>query len=238
MRKQHPIIFSREMVRAILGDRKSQTRRVVKPQPPSNLHWGKVHYVRCPFGQSGDYLWVRETWRVGAWNENTGQIAVDYKADNTWVVRKKWLDCPDEEVFQRLRIESLEDAAKAGVQYDEDGKYHWEPGQSPCRWRSSLYMPKWASRILLEVTDVHCERLQDIECRPCDLLKEGSSTIGYIRSEYRPSGISPLSLAVSEFRRDWDVAYEKRGYGWDRNPWVWVINFKQTGPGEKKCHLA
>ena len=96
--KEHPILFSGPMVQAILENRKTMTRRVVKPQPDSNItgycykgagawlpHDEELYsdrkLIKCPYGRPGNRLWVRETWRVGAWAQDDRCIAVDYKAD-------------------------------------------------------------------------------------------------------------------------------------------------------------
>lgn len=102
----------------------------------------------------GEFCYVREAWRVGAWNEENCQIAIDYKDGPC----KKWLYVEDEELFERLWIESTDDAEKAGMKVDEEGKYRWEPGQSPCRWRSPVTMPEWASRRHVRI--VSCEPIQ------------------------------------------------------------------------------
>lgn len=115
----------------------------------------------------GEECYVREAWRVGAWNEENYQIAIDYKDGP----RKKWLFVEDEELFERLWIESTDDAEKAGIKLNEDDRYEWEPGQSPCRWRSPVTMPQWASRRHVRI--VSCEPIQQdgkwkwrVEVRP------------------------------------------------------------------------
>ena len=156
--KERPIIFRAEMVRAILAGRKTQMRRIVKP-----LHMATVYaeqfpiLAMCPYGSPGDRLWVREAWRVGAWDEIAGCVAIDYKADG--YCRREWLRIDDEDLFIRLRQQCIDDARAALGPAD---RYTWEPGRSPCRWRPSIHMPRWASRITLEITDVRVERLQDI----------------------------------------------------------------------------
>ena len=193
--KERPILFSAAMVRATLGGGKTQTRRVMRPQPVAyeeaeagDLVFGvggeilKVResrgfYARkadrlnaypyhCPYGVPGDRLWVRETWRVGAWNHDTESIAVDYRADGC--ARREYLPLTDNEQFLRLWRESCNDALKAGLESTETGGFTWEPHEAPTRWRSPLYMPRWASRITLKLTEVRAERLQEISNHDAD----------------------------------------------------------------------
>lgn len=258
---EKPILFNTEMVKAILDGRKTQTRRVIKPQPPPDtdticgpemyepavidkngeLIPGKPIYgiydkwgewgTTCPY-QPGNILWVKETWRIGAWNENMPAIAVDYKADG--FARREWLYIEDEEAFERYRIQSTEDAIKAGVETDADGKYCWEPGEAPTRWRPSIHMPRAAARLFLEVTDVRVERVQDITLR--DILCEGIEApdcrecfnqYGTPCCKNEESECGLLEGSLDEFISLWDSIYAKNGYGWLANPYVWVIEFKR-----------
>jgi hypothetical protein len=202
--KQRPILFSGEMVRAILDGRKTQTRRVVKGleyvggaglehEPcsygledqygdyhtlpcacPPQFH---QHTIRCPYGQPGDLLWVRETW-----NKCT---ACNYT------------DRPD------------------GVLYRADGIRSAHP------WRSSIHMPKWACRIWLRVTDVRVERLQKIST--IDAKAEGVDAIS-MEDVPRQATWSQRD----DFAQLWDRLNAKRGFGWDVNPWVWIVSFERT----------
>ncbi len=204
--KTRPILFSGPMVRAILDGRKTQTRRVVKPQPeyvgpaggqadPGSWGWetsdgywvlldqslphsGYERRLRCPFGQPGDRLWVRECFAFG-----TQDKQVFYRAD-------------------RL------------------------PGHAnTLRWRPSIHMPRWASRVMLEVTGVRVERVQSIN--PADALAEWCS------AEQHSGGLGDpcdeLRLLQS-FQYLWDSINAKRGFGWEQNPWVWVVEFKKVDP--------
>lgn len=156
--KTRPILFSGPMVRAILEGRKTQTRRVVKPQPAhcADLPMGKdlTFASACPYGQPGDRLWVRETWAVGT--------LFDY-------VRPSLLPKPDCE-------------SKLAVDYAANPRRIWH-SEDQGRWRPSIHMPRWASRITLEITSVRVERLQDISHK--DAIAEGlefctlDQTIGY-----------------------------------------------------------
>ena len=190
----HPIIFSGPMVRAILDGRKTQTRRVVKPQPyqietswlrPVPGEWWKHLRPRLPYGIPGDRLWVRETWA------------------------------------EYVDVES-------GVHDDERFCYRaTDKMMLPVKWRPSIHMPRWASRITLEVTGVRVERLQEIseadarvegvgrDTNPCDHVRQSCADIGCLGPTHRAS-----------FCELWDTLNAKRGYSWESNPWVWVVEFK------------
>ena len=190
--KERPILFSTEMVQAILDGRKTQTRRVVKPQPPdvglvyspSDAYWvtkGTVFlgkpYWRCPYGIPGDRLWVREMWAVHPTRNKT----------------------KPSELPQTLP-----------VAYRTDDFNH-----SHFMWRPSIFMPRWASRIMLEVTGVRVERVQDIG--ESDSISEGVTAL-------------PDEHHLTAFVRLWDSFNAKRGYSWESNPWVWMIKFKVLEP--------
>ncbi|UYW74117.1 hypothetical protein OFY05_00745 [Pseudocitrobacter faecalis] len=193
--KERGMIFNAEMVRAILDGRKTQTRRVMKPQPeqcprgghwwPSNvfktmLHveneiqngeggWGGLVGDACPFGKPGDRIWVRETF-------GDCGVRLVYRADT-------------------------DDGARCKVN----------------RWTPSIHMPRWASRILLEITDVRVERLNDIS--ECDAKAEGAPTECTLIGDKHYPG----------FRSLWKSIYGDDS--WQANPWVWVIEFKVISPG-------
>ena len=200
--KERPILFSSPMVRAILEGRKTQTRRVIHKMPHTlpgwwkAMHWASAgHFIKgvaehCPYGQPGDRLWVREAWRVGAWDEENGQIAVDYRADNH--ARREWLEVTEDdegETFNRLWEQSCHDASAAGRQLNVQNRYKWKPGESPCRWHPSIHMYRWASRLTLEVTGVRVERVQEIT-EP-DAIAEGVEQYvtgpHWTQDRYRPS---------------------------------------------------
>ena len=201
--KERPIIFSGDMVRAILAGRKTMTRRVVKmathPQAErvqhfEGLRWDWLRYdglrlstFKCPFGKTGDRLWVRETFRLSDPN-----------------------DCA---CYEPCRCRSGQ------PMYRADGHYH----DMEYKWKPSIYMPRWSSRITLEVTGVRVERLQDIseedaqaEGAPLELGVLERTILG-AKARYR-----------SGFVRLWESI---NGPGsWDANPWVWCISFKRVTP--------
>jgi len=257
--KERPILFSGEMVQAIIDGRKTMTRRVIN-QTPAGFRFdgfitdgtkdrGKAVFspsenfqyditgnikVLCPYGQPGDRLWVRETWRVGAWDENDCAIKVDYRADG--FSRQEWLYVPNEKYFEKLWIQSSLDADEK-IGRNRDFSYTWEPGQSPCRWRPSIFMPRWVSRITLEITNIRVERLQDISEE--DAFAEGidDESEEYNRAEHFQLGGSQIqggAPAIFTFIGLWDSINAKRGYSWESNPWVWVIEFRRVDQNEPR----
>jgi len=199
--KERPILFSAEMVRAILDGRKTQTRRVIKPQPPEMVvragkgftgftaFWNEagdsVMEKYCPYGEWGDLLYVREThsWKTLADNEcRNCMLYPRHHPDGYWVemlYRTDWIDK--------------------------------EP--LPWNWRPSIHMPKWATRIWLEITKVWVERIQDISLADC-------------KAEGILPAFNEATLWKDAFRELWHDINFKRGFGWNVNPWVWAVEFK------------
>ena len=151
-----PILFSTLMVRAILEGRKTQTRRGVNTKgldslgPCGNSIAGDIHLagrdwsgnsvlLRCPYGQPGDLLWVKETWQ--AWR----YCSMEY---DEWCL----CDCPPSEILERFGTPKLEYAATT---------------ESFGPWRPSIHMPRWASRITLKIVSVRIERLLNISNEDC-----------------------------------------------------------------------
>ena len=203
--RERGILFSDRLVRAILEGRKTQTRRVVKGVGNDNcLPLGKrvkTHVLDaperglCPYGISGDRLYVRECWKAKAHAD--GWI-VHYRADGRIVQTNVAVDC-----------ETPHDART------------WDT-----RWRPSIHMPKWASRIWLEITGVRVERVQDIS--DADAVAEGVEPTGGGRY-WVGADREPYGLAVNAFRSLWDQTNAHRdGCTWDDNPWVWVIEFRRV----------
>ena len=201
--KERPIIFSTDMVKAILEGRKTQTRRVIKPQPPRHWsipparffqghfnEWGakvSVDSIKCPYGQAGDRLWVRETWAT-EWEFN------DYKPSL---------------LPKRNPSDAVPFVPIAYTDTDWDG---YRVG----RTRPSIFMPRWASRITLEITEVRVERLQEI-------TEDDAEAEGCVTPYWGDLAHQDL---IGQFQNLWDSLNAKRGYSWKSNPWVWVIGFK------------
>lgn len=194
---EKPIIFDDAMVRAILDGRKTQTRRVAKLNDSGRVsRGGRQWHVddpdavqACPYGGPGDRLWVREACK--AHEQNDGLDGVLYRADhafrpieNTWEASDQWV-----------------------------ALNHYRFGKRGGTVRAQ-HMPRWASRITLEITDVRVERLQEIT--EADAVAEG---VG--------SRLPDCGIAQDEYCDLWDSLNAKRGHGWETNPWVWSIAFRR-----------
>ena len=178
-----PILFNTEMVRVILGDKKTCTRRVVKFLPGENPQW--TGYVK-------DGLML-------------------YNGRNEPCIRKAPYQ-PGDILYVR---ESFVQAASHIFWYKADDKEFLSKCKS---WKPSIHMPKDAARIWLKVTDVRVERLQEMDWK--DALEEGID----------PRLCVKLSHSLAKFRKIWDSTIKKSDmeqYGWDANPWVWVIEFER-----------
>ena len=200
--KERPIPFNSEMVKAILEGRKTQTRRPIKPQPVSGIVFKDELVEKCPYGQSGDRLWVRETWYCDHFDVQKGPYL-------------KPANLTDKEIIDEFMYYKATDLAP-------DGKcYTGFSGETmDCPWRPSIHMPRWASRIILEIVDVKVERLQDIRAWE-DVLKEG------IQLDWYEHDGNEIEL-IDEFHKYWDSLYIKKPeYQWQANPWVWCLSFKR-----------
>jgi len=213
--KERPILFSAPMVRAIIEWRKTMTRRVVNPQPvatPSGISWNGWDFpdagnmgttAHCPHGTHGDRLWVKEAhFLYGYWGKNgkskTGRQKWKFYSDKTAGV--KFLDNPPEKIISnKLR------------------------GTGWCK-RNSLFMPRWASRITLEITGVKVERLQDISEE--NARTEGCLNDVVLVKDDHGRDVDYRGLYAKE--RFQDLWESLNGPGsWDVNPWVWVISFRR-----------
>ena len=203
--KERPILFSGPMIQAIRAGRKTQTRRTVKPQPPEGHGVTSCHYsgtgwaweradgactckpARCPY-EPGMRLWVRETFSLVPCSAGCEKYP---------------------EGFDPTRSSASQPhAPHEGVRY----RATWDRSHS-ARWRPSIHMPRWASRILLEVAEVRVERLQDIS--EADAYAEGIPEWKSADQTFSP---------IVRFRRLWESI---NGPGsWGRNDWLWVIGFR------------
>lgn len=206
--KERPIIFSGPMVRAILEGRKTQTRRVIKNVPPGDTPVTEMYFSGrvSPYGVVGDRLWVRESWSLEACGDPYYEIT--YRADRA---------------HREVRAETDEQNDLLTKLYDT------QRGE----WRPSIHMPRWASRILLEVVSVRVERLQDVTEE--DAKAEGVEQFlgsNYWKGEPHPVKGHPKSrlCARDAFADLWNGINAARDYGWDVNPWVWVVEFRRIEP--------
>lgn len=225
--KERGIIFSAPMVRAILDGTKTQTRRIVKFPRWMITDWerdkaawdfnrglsvglfseGRLYREMRRYADVGDRIWVRETWAVRG-NEDGHPVRADYSL---------------------CEFEEADRFYCADCKPTNYGMWEMPDGSVFEGWRPSIYMPRWASRITLEVTDVRVQRLQDISVE--DAKAEGVS--GYVNGH---GHVSDAELLVEPgyrhphfYRRGFEDVWDSiHGDGsWDANPWVWAISFKR-----------
>lgn len=218
---EHPILFSDEMVRAIVDGYKTQTRRVIR-FPKHAYQQPDVSWIKSVH-QDGRGNWV-------AWSTDAPDL-VDFTKraypngegfkcpygrprDLLWV-RETWsqISFPDEDG-------AVEIAYRADDWLDDEPGPDIEGG-----WRPSIHMPRWASRLTLEVINVRVERLQAISEE--DVLAEGVKPTIPIR----PEPFGSRSYNLESFVTVWDSINAKRGFSWKSNPWVWVVSFKVARRG-------
>ncbi len=208
-RSERPILFSGPMVRAILEGKKTQTRRILKgstefkgPYNPAYLEmhkrdkgWANI----CPYGKPGDQLWVRETFVT--FNTRTPDEQAKMRAAALRFERNEVTDILAECEAFPTSTGPLKALYKADF-----GAWADDPDCDLGPWTPSIHMPRWASRLTLEITEVRVQRLQDIS--PDDAFAEGCGGGLY-------------------FNALWDSINGKReGASWECNPWVWVLTFR------------
>ena len=230
--KERPIIFSTDMVKAILDGRKTQTRRVIKPAKtsatakyfdPEENNWpidqGTGKKLLCPYGQIGDRLWVREAHKLemvlGEQGEKWVKCSYRFDMENDGGVRWfRWADLPLATQRKLVKIKT------------------WN------KWRPARFMYKFLACIWLEITAVRVERLQEIDyfgARAEGILSFNADHpdptndgMGYNRGA---SGLPMRYDSTVAFMDLWNSLNAKRGYGWEVNPWVWVIEFNLASKG-------
>lgn len=175
--RELPIIFSAEMVKAIVENRKTMTRRIK---------------FKC---EVGDLLWIRETWGEAIFTNGVARYA-----------RNEVIFPSEKSSFPEKKIIYKADGKKAEAK----------------KWKPSIHMPKKYARIWLEIIDIRIEKLQDIDAFDC--IKEGIK--GQKRDIETILFLGLIPSIIKRFRNLWDSINEKRGYGWDTNPEVKVIEFK------------
>jgi hypothetical protein len=246
--KEYPILFSTDMVQAILADRKTQTRRIIKDLvcSPSLIECGvgkrakyyasESHFKKGgpidfqPYGQPGDRLWVRETWLPAAWDATTGRIKVLYKADmrkSNWIT--PYPNDPTGEKFNHLWLGICDELDRKGIQPDSEGNYHFQGTEMPLSWRPSIHMPRTASRILLENELIRAERVQDISEE--DAVAEGieHDDLGEMWRDYTMGENDPERCLLIEPSKSFQSLWQSINgpESWNANPWVWAITFKR-----------
>ncbi|MGY0145232.1 hypothetical protein [Edwardsiella tarda] len=211
--KERPIIFNDEMVRAILSGTKTMTRRPMKVQPtPSKTRPGDFSF---PSKKLESMVHVSD---LAPGNSPIPDCHLFFlecccpygqPGDRLWV-RETFGDCGVRFVYRA----DTDDGAACQVK----------------RWTPSIHMPRWASRITLEITDVRVESLQDIT--DGDARAEGVPEAGGLLPEYPGTYLTPkgdFASARVAFQRLWESIYGDDG--WDANPWVWVIAFRRVDTG-------
>lgn len=215
--KERPLPFTEPMVRAILSGAKTQTRRIVKWPVYCLSHGGRRRLLterdvstlaelirepgrhpdnrpQCPHGAPGDRIWVKEKFLI----ETSGSCRYDAEGLSPGEY-PEWL--------QRASI--VHYAATTDL-------------TSLGKWKSSRFMPRWVSRITLELTEVRVQRLQDVTWQDC--MSEGIKVGFTILDEGDTTWIR------GQFEELWDSINAKRGYPWESNCWVWALTFKVVQP--------
>lgn len=213
--KERPIIFSGPMVRAILEGRKTQTRRTGGLRDFNMVGLDGAGHHTCPDeyalvhfdGKQADFS--RFAVNIGGIN-----VSVIYHATNPYGLMgdRLWV----RETWYRERLSESD-----RVIYRAHADY------MPVLWKPSISMPRWASRLLLEITEVKVQRLQDISFE--SVQAEGLNPLRDC-----PGIQSPLVEARQLYATLWDSLNIKRGYGWAANPWVWAISFKAIAPAQQE----
>lgn len=204
-----PILFNTDMVRAILSGSKTTTRRCVKHPIKTEPKYKLGHRV-------GDVLWVRESWQqvyeteiFEAGEELNIKNVISNFDDISKVCVGLSTECatPNTKPRNKYYVYKADDIRYADEKYS-------------LRWKPSIHMPKEAARIFLKVTGVRMERLQDITID--EIRKEGLSSMAVYAGD--------KEIAYKEWQMLWDSTINKKElnqYGWDANPWVWVIEFER-----------
>jgi hypothetical protein len=207
---EHPILFQADMVRAILNCRKTMTRRVIKPQPVmmDSGAW-------FPSSNPGDSKNRTGLHYANEYHLRKG-LPIDFSpygqpGDRLWVRETHVFERYEDEPYW-LYLHYRATDRTPDLDYEDD-----EDGDPKCKWRPSIFMPRWASRITLEIVSIRAERVQEISEEDANL--EGVDFI--------PSAPAATNHRTS-FAGLWDSINAKRGFGWDVNPWVWVIEFKRV----------
>ena len=217
--KERPILFSGPLVRALLDGRKTQTRRIVSGK--FALEWlqpgmftpeyvGDPANGLCPYGAPGDRLWVRETWKPDVIDPDGDCVSCTaYHADGAQITIANTQEACDQWLAVRRPVEQ------------------W-PTMQPAKWRPSIHMPRWASRLTLEVTEVRVERVQDIS--ETDAQAEGAAQIGVTFRDNADGSSKLVPSLGGPYRDGFRVLWSdlNGAASWLSNPWVWVVSFKRV----------
>lgn len=218
--KIRPILFNTDIVRAILDGRKTVTRRRIKPEQLSG-----VGCKLCPNNMPGEFLRVRESmFKPFCDMPDNELIGAIYKPPcepgDILYVREAFGEIKNADASHKKYVYKATDTYPFGVK-GYIVKFHWHP---------AIHMPKEAARIWLKVTNVRAERLQDISGH--EVLKEGINSHVHPEADY-------FNMNQREmFEKLWNSTIQKSDqdlYGWNANPWVWVIRFERCEKPEGWC---
>lgn len=215
--KERPIIMGAESVRAILEGRMTQTRRVVKPQ---SLFEDKDEIVRrfpnqqgCPHGQPGERLWVREAFAIES-SYNVDDVR-RYPPPHKDGRPTRYVENGETAWWEQCHYRATDPQPELCCEHESCD------GDEPCArvWKTPLFMPRWASRITLELTAVRVERLNaisfdDVKAEGVPVPKDGPHANQYYRE-----------AMLDSFIEVWNTLNAKRGFGWSDNPFCWVLSF-------------
>jgi hypothetical protein len=210
--KPKQILFNTEMVRAILDGQKTQTRRPIKA-PGNEYHYEKL-LCDWPLSCKPEIIEDELHWEL--------QTAVDDSGTYT----EKLLYQPGDILYVRETFADISETEPGNIHYkasanEEDLEWFNENGWN---WKPSIHMPKELARIFLKVTDVRVERLQEIA--PEDFVAEGNKCCKDCLDHYGCALPEVCAYLPEAMKKLWDPIYKEKGYGWEENPYVWVIEFE------------
>lgn len=244
-----PLLMSAPMIRALKKGWKKATRRVVKPMtkdvdepwPNQGSHVTLADILEhlsyfveagyCPYGRVLDTLWIKETWQIRGWSEYYQRALINFAADEPG--ESSWLNVPPGQA-QWLEGQAGKLKARYTASYSQVGQYQEYVVEGMMPWKSSLFMPKWASRFLLEIRDVDMALLQSMNAH--DAIKEGIDKAQVIQKLRRQMGSvwSPdveAQAYINEFSLIWDSLQENvEEAGFGANPYVWELTFEEVKP--------
>lgn len=238
--KELPILFSADMVKALLAERKTMTRRTVKKMELTK-HLDCViaqanssdfeellertitesdSPFQSPYGKPGDILYVRENWRPRDYVADGPELLIEYKADG-----KDLYFYPEDELAEKIEASMIAECQKKGLNIENYGRFVYK--NFPISWRPSIHLPKELSRIWLQIGEIRVQRLNDIT--EDDAIDEGIGRI-FMPDEpvyyqhYGAGNIEGTTDPIESYQSLWNSINGSNS--WDANPWVWVVKYK------------